>query len=281
MTLDVTAMATPGADDTSAAPAMAMADADDKSPAPAVTRAAAILTLIADEGRPLGLSDIARTLGLAKSSTLNLCVALEQAGLVRKGEAGYALGTKTVELGGAYVRGFNLVREFYRVCAESPVLQQELLQIAMLDGTMVLYLARHEGRAPLRLSATIGDKFPASITAVGTILLAELDPSVVREMFSDPGTMPAWTEHSVTSIDRLLAKLDATRYRGYAVDDGETNAGVYGLGVLLPRPGDAPLALGASLMKASMTPQRQELLVKELFQARDYLSSPRLIIRDR
>jgi hypothetical protein len=31
-------------------------------------------------------------------------------------------------------------------------------------------------------------------------------------------------------------------------------------------------------MKASMTPQRQELLVKELFQARDYLSSPRLIL---
>src|SRR5664279_2604251 len=110
----------------------------DKSPAPAVTRAAAILTLIAEQGRPLGLTDIARTLGLAKSSTLNLCIALEQAGLVLKGEAGYALGTKTVELGGAYVRGFNLVREFYRVCAESPVLQQELLQIAMLDGTMVL-----------------------------------------------------------------------------------------------------------------------------------------------
>lgn len=258
---------------------MAPPDADDRSPAPAVTRAAAILTLLAVEGHPLGLTDIARTLGLAKSSTLNLCLALEQAGLVRKGELGYSLGAKTVELGGAYVRGFDLVREFYRVCAESAVLQQELLQIAMLDGTMVLYLARHEGRSPLRLSATIGDKFPASITAVGTILLADFDPIVVREMFSAPGRLPAWTERSVTSTERLLAKLDETRERGYAVDDGETNAGVFGLAVLLPprKTGEAPLALGASLMKASISPERQELVVKELFDARDYLSSPRLI----
>ena len=52
--------------------------------------------------------------------------------------------------------------------AQEPVIQGELAQIAALDGTKVLYLGRHEGRAPLRLSATIGDRFPASITAVMT-----------------------------------------------------------------------------------------------------------------
>ncbi|WP_210767809.1 IclR family transcriptional regulator [Cellulomonas humilata] len=252
---------------------------DDKSPAPAVTRAAAILTLLAEQGRPLGLTDIARTLGLAKSSTLNLCIALEQAHLVSKNELGYALGRKTVELGGAYVRGFDLIREFYRVCAESVVLQHELLQIAMLDGTSVLYLARHEGRAPLRLSATVGDRFPATVTAVGSVLLAELDPAAVRDRFQAAGSLPAWTENSVTTVDGLLAKLEATRERGYAVDDGETNAGVYGLAVLLPpkRPGSEPLALGASLMKASLSPGREELIVSELLAARDHLSSPGLI----
>jgi DNA-binding IclR family transcriptional regulator len=258
---------------------MASTTADDKSPAPAVTRAAAILTLLATERRPLGPTDIARTLELAKSSTLNLCIALEQAGLVRKSELGYSLGRKTVELGGAYVRGFDLITEFYRICAESTVLQQELLHIAMLDDTMVLYLARHEGRAPLRLSATVGDKFPATITAVGTILLAQLDPAFIRKKFSSPESMQSWTVKSVTTTDQLLAKLDATRDRGYAIDDGETNIGVYGLAVLLPpgRSGDAPLALGTSLMKASMSPDRQETVVKELFEARDSLASPNLI----
>ena len=253
---------------------------DLRSPAPAVTRAAAVLALLAREGRPLGLSDIARALGVAKSSTLNLCVALEQADLVSRNELGYSLGRATVELGGAYVRGFDLVREFYRVCSTSRLLQHELLQIAMLDGTSVLYLARHEGRAPLRLSATVGDRFPAAITAVGTALLAELDPAEVRARFSAPDALPSWTPESTTSVDRLLAKLAETRDRGYAVDDGETNAGVYGLAILLPprRPGDAPLALGASLMKATATPTYLRAVVAALSDARERLTSPSLVV---
>jgi len=251
----------------------------DKSPAPAVTRAAAILTLIAEQGRPLGLTDIARTLGLAKSSTLNLCIALEQAKLISKNELGYSLGRKTVELGGAYVRGFDLIREFYRVCAESHVLRHELLQIAMLDNMMVLYLARHEGRAPLRLSATVGDRFPATVTAVGSVLLAQLDPAVVRDRFRGPDAFPTWTEKSVGTIDGLLTKLDGVRERGYAIDDGETHPGVFGLAVMLPprRPGEEPLAVGASLMKASMTPETEARVVAELIAAREHLSSPGLI----
>lgn len=251
----------------------------DKSPAPAVTRAAAIMTLIAEQGRPLRLTDIARTVGLAKSSTLNLCIALEQVNLVSKNELGYSLGRKTVELGGAYVRAFDLIREFYRVCAESPVLRHELLQIAMLDHAMVLYLARHEGRAQLRLSATVGDRFPATVTAVGSVLLAQLDPAVVRDRFRGPDAFPTWTENSVSTIDQLLTKLDAVRQRGYAIDDGETLPGVLGLAVVLPprRPGEAPLAIGASLIKASMTPETEPSVVAELIAAREHLSSPGLI----
>ncbi|MDM8084535.1 IclR family transcriptional regulator [Cellulomonas cellasea] len=248
-----------------------------RSPAPAVTRAAAILTLLAERG-PLGLTDIARALGLAKSSTLNLCLALEQAGLVRKTEHLYALGRTTVRLGGAFVREFDLVREFYRVCADSPVLRSELLQVAMLDGTDVLYLARHEGRAPLRLSASIGDRFPASVTAVGSALLALLDPEDVRERFSDPATMPRWTERSVATIDDLQRKLDATRARGFALDDGETHPGVLGLAVVLPprSPTEQPLALGASLMRDPSTTDRQDKIVAALLDARSALARPHL-----
>ncbi|WP_372594201.1 IclR family transcriptional regulator [Actinotalea sp.] len=251
-----------------------------KSPAPAVTRAAAILSLIAQEGRPLGLADIARRLDLAKSSTLNLCIALEQTGLLTRTELGYGLGRATVELGGAYVRGFDLIREFYRVCAASPVLQHELLQIAILDGTSVLYLARHEGRAPLRLSATVGDRFPATVTAVGAALLAEIDPAEVAARFADPSTLPSWTAHSTHTVEGLLAKLADTRDRGYAVDEGETNAGVYGVAVVLPprRSGDEPLALGASLMKPSATPEYVRTVVAALREAKEQLTSPSLVV---
>src|SRR5699024_12564233 len=56
-----------------------------RDPAPAVTRSLRILGLLADSSGPaLTLSDIARALGLAKSSTANLCLALEQGEMIQR-----------------------------------------------------------------------------------------------------------------------------------------------------------------------------------------------------
>ncbi len=143
--------------------------------APAVTRAVRILGLLADTPRQVRtLTEISRELGLAKSSVSNLCVALEEGGLIRRAGGGYLLGRRTVELGGAFLTGFDQIREFYRVCEDSEVLRRQLVQIAMLDGAGVLYLAVHEGRERFPLSANVGDRYPASATAVGTALLSEL-----------------------------------------------------------------------------------------------------------
>jgi IclR family transcriptional regulator, blcABC operon repressor len=252
---------------------------ESNSGAPAVTRAAAILTLLADSGAALSLTDIARALGLAKSSTFNLCNALEEAGLIARRDSSYYLGRRLVELGGAYLRTFDVVREFYRQCSDSMVLRHELLQLAVLDGTDVLYVARHEGRAPLRLSATIGDRFPASITAVGNILLAQLDPAVVADRYRDPSRLVQWTPRSVVSVDGLLVKLDRARKVGYAVDNGETNPSVVGLAVIVsPRTSaEDRFALGASLFMADDIDERRERVLPELRRVADALSNPMLV----
>ena len=141
---------------------------------PAVTRAIRVLDLLAEaRGAPRTLTEIARELGLAKSSVSNLCAALEEGGLVRRISAGYLLGRRTVDLGSAFLAGFNQIREFYRVCEESEVLRHQLVQIALLDGAQVLYLAIYEGRQRFPMSASVGDRYPASVTAVGTALLSE------------------------------------------------------------------------------------------------------------
>lgn len=251
--------------------------AEQRSPAPAVTRAAAILQLLA--GGPLPLSEVARALELAKSSTLNLLVALEQAELVQRQGDRYRLGAATAVLGGSYVRSFDVVSEFQRVCDAHPLLREQLLHLAVLHGNQVLYLARHEGVHPLRLSANVGDVFPASLTAVGNALLAELDDARVTELFADPDSLPVWTPRSVDTLDGLLTKLAATRRRGHAVDDRETNAGTIGAAVVVPprRPGEVHLALGVSLVHHQLAEGQMEQAVAALHDAQRALSTPRLV----
>lgn len=249
----------------------------DRSPAPAVTRALAILDLLTRSGgRALGLTEIARELHIAKSSTSNLCAALEEGGMILHEDDGFRLGRRNLELGGAYLSRFDQVREFYRITASHPVLRHELVQMAILDNTDVLYLARHEGEAPLRLSATIGDRFPASITAVGNALLSRLSNEEVRHRFSDPKTRPALTADSVTDVDGLIAKLEATRERGYSLDQGEVFPNVTGVAVVM-----APMvttgvevALGVSMVRMSASTHHVDRVADALVSLRDQLSNP-------
>lgn len=260
-----------------------MTDADNErggAQAPAVLRAVRVLELLAQTpGQVRTLTDIARELGIAKSSTSALCAALEQGGLVRRTEGGYLLGRRTVDIGSAYLAGFDQIREFYRICEESPVLSRQLVQIAMLDGSRVLYLAVFEGRERFPLSASVGDRYPASATAVGTALLAELEPRAVEDLYRDRSSLVTFTSRSIADLDALQERLELTRTRGYAVDEGGLHASVLGLAKLIPATGSGQpsFAIGVSLVHPQDTGEEQETVLAALTQAAAELERPVLV----
>lgn len=143
----------------------------------------------------------------------------------------------------------------------------------------MVYLARHEGRAPLRLSAAVGDRFPCSVTAVGRILLAQLSDDEIRALYPQDEDLAIWTEKSVSTVEGLLERLDTCRRQGYAIDDRETNAVVYGMAKLVParRDGDDPFAVGVSLMAAHATEEHRACVRTALAELRDHLAAPRLL----
>lgn len=239
----------------------------EKDPAPAVSRAVRILdVLAAANGVAQPLSDLARSIGAAKSSTSNLCAVLEAAGLIRRGDAGYTLGHRVVELGGAYLGGVSELEEFYRFCRDAPVLSHEVVQLAMLDGTHVVYLARHESLAPLRLIANVGDRFPAAPTALGNALLTRLDDDEIARRFDGPDAFPHRTAKSVRDLPGLLRKVHRARDAGFALDEEEVHPGITGIAMPIPpRSASSPaLAVGVSLLTDSATPERRDAVILEL-----------------
>ncbi|OYN88083.1 IclR family transcriptional regulator [Parenemella sanctibonifatiensis] len=242
---------------------------------PAASRTGHLLHLLAEEAKPMGLSQIARGLGLAKSSTLGLLTSLEAAGLVRRERSRYSLDAGVLRLASGFLRSYDVAAEFRHATQAFYGLSRELVQLAALAGTEVLYLTRHTGRSPLFVSAAPGDSFPAAITAVGTVLLAGLDDDEVSERYSGPDKFPMWTSESTANLPQLLRKLQRTRARGFAVDEGETNPGVVGIAVRVERGGrhNTPLAVGASLPRAGLTPRHRQLIIAELRELRDVLES--------
>ncbi|GAB4094875.1 IclR family transcriptional regulator [Brachybacterium horti] len=221
-----------------------------RDPSPAVSRAMGVLRALEAAGAPLTLSEVARGLGIAKSSASNICQALEAEGMIQRAESGYRLGLRTAELGGAFAAQFNQVREFYAVVEADPLLRGQVVQVAMLDVPDAIYLARHEGRRE-RLGTPLGSRLPLVHCAVGNAMLLAMGDAEVEEVLGASTFTPS-TELSVRTPQQVREKIAAARERGYAIDRGESFAGVHGVAAPLDpwQPGDPRMAVGVALSAA-------------------------------
>jgi DNA-binding IclR family transcriptional regulator len=246
--------------------------------APAVTRASRILDLLAESGgEPVGPSELARRLGLPKSSIANICGALADAGLVRRIGTGFALGRRLAELGGAYLASVDQVQEFYEASRRLRAGSEETVQFAVLDGLEVTYLARHDGRQPVQLTSGIGRRLPAFSTATGKAALASLSEEDLARRLGDLTMLPRVTRKAHATVDELRADLEEIRRRGYAIDDEQTMEGVVCYGVMVPsrQPGgDGPCAASITLLKVRATAERVPALIADLHWLADELSDP-------
>jgi len=245
--------------------------------APAVTRAVAVLdALAAEPGVAAGTSELSRRLGLPKSSIANICAALVEAGLLRRAGAGFRLGRRLAELGGAYLSAVDQVQEFYDACESLETASDETMQLGILDGTEVTYIARHDGRQPIRLASEIGRRLPASCTAMGKAAMASLDGDELAERLRGVRWLPTMTANSHRTVEALLADLEGVRERGYAIDDEETAEGVVCYAIAIPprRAGDNPYGASVTLLKARATEERRDLLVGDLRRLARMLTDP-------
>lgn len=245
--------------------------------APAVVRAVAVLDALAtSDSGVMTLSDLAREVGVPKSSTSTICNALEAGGLIRRDDLGYTLGRRVVELGGAYLMRMDQVRAFYDECAASPLFANETVRLSALAGIDTLCLARYEGHPALRLTAGIGDRFPASASAPGKALLARLDDSEIERRYHGITELPRITRRSRRTLARLLKDVALVRERGYAVDEQEAAEHVVGLATVVPTRGvrATQLAVSVTVLDTQAVPERRAELVDGLRNLARVLGNP-------
>jgi DNA-binding IclR family transcriptional regulator len=228
-----------------------------RSPSPALTRAAAILALLAEHPkRPLGPSELSRLARVPKSTVLNLCGAMVDEGLLRRGNGGYQLGNRLAELGNAYLKSVTEVEEFYGLCRIAYPAAPQTVQLGVLgDGLSVVYLARHDGRDPLNLglASEIGRSVPAHCTANGKALLAATSDEDFEARLPAEGRLESLTSASVHSVGGLRQELQATRDRGYSVERGEVVEGLhcFGIAVYTPRRSDELIGVSFTFTERS------------------------------
>lgn len=195
---------------------------------PAVVRTLDILELFLKGPGALSTADVIRETGVPRSTAHELLTTLTTRGYLRKDEATgrYSLGVTLLHLGSAYSERFDLLGAANLAARALSDRLRETASVAILQGTSVFYLAKVERRAALAIPSGIGQRLPASCTAIGKALLSAVPDEVLVTMYPDAENLPVMTERSIATLPGLLAELAAIRSRGYATEQGESTPGL-------------------------------------------------------
>jgi len=235
---------------------------------PAVARAAAAMdVLLASGGDPISLSDLARRIGVPKSSMANICSQLVEERLLLRVDGMYRLGPKLAALGAVYLASVDVVREFQNICSERDASLAATAKLASLgEHGEIVYLARHDLSRPSGLSLDIRVQQPAHCTASGKAILASLPDEAVTHWLKASSPLVRRTAKSITESAALWAAIGDARERGYAVDDEECIDGIVCVGTSINTKDDTGEVLGLSLalLKQHAVKNRVEAVAAEV-----------------
>ncbi|MFE6050274.1 IclR family transcriptional regulator [Kitasatospora sp. NPDC056446] len=220
--------------------------------AQAVQRALGLLHCFHDNGPDLSASDLARRVDLSVSTAHRLARTLVSAGFLEQDEqtARYRLGPAVAELGQLtfHQRGLHLAAPELEVLSRRTNATADL---AIRSGPHAVILVG----GSVRPDTGLGLRRPLHSTALGKVLLAWPRPGEAAA--STLGPLRPFTGRTITEPALLDEELERVRATGYALNDGESAAGVRTVAVpVLDGGGQARFALAVRSTPAHLTDDR-------------------------
>ena len=198
-----------------------------------IARAADILRALGKETQGLSLGQIARKVDLPRSTVQRIVGALATEGFIstEDGSGGIRLGPEIQMLAQASVRDTKdmLRPTMQRIADETG----ETVDLAIMDGSKMLFVDQIVGRHRLRTVSSIGESFPLTTTANGKAALACLNEAdaarlALAESESKPGAMGR--------LPGLLQEIQTIRDGALARDEDNHTEGVSALGFAIQDP---------------------------------------------
>jgi DNA-binding IclR family transcriptional regulator len=207
-----------------------------------VSHASQILLLLR-EREDLRVSDVAESLGVARSTAHRLLTTLCQHGFVvqARTRGTYRAGPQLVEVGLAALRGVDVRRVAHAHLEALSAELRETVSLIVVQAATSWFLDSVESIEPLRVTSRTGHSLPAHCTSGGKVLLAELGADALRRVYPDE-RLPTVTARTVASRSALEAELETARRQGYATNFEGGQVGVSGVAVLVRDPEGRPLA---------------------------------------
>lgn len=191
-----------------------------------VGTAIALLKCFTADEQELGVTDLSRKLGVAKSTVHRLARTLIADGMLEQNAENekYRLGLALFGLGALVRRRMNLSSEARQDLFALRQATGETVQLAILDGSEIMFVYNLESTQAIRVNSDIGVRKPAFCTASGRAVLAFQPDDALGAVMA--AGLTARTPKTETDPIRLRHLLAQVRQRGYAIEDEESEVGM-------------------------------------------------------
>jgi len=194
-----------------------------------LVKALAILDCFSADRPELGVSEMARQLGMPTSTVGRLLVTLHSAGVLNQDPSTqrYRIGSKVLAWSAVYMNGLDVREKARPMLEELHRLTQETVNLYVLDGLERVCVDRIESPQRLRVIVHIGERLPLYAGSAGKAILAYVPSALAERILEKP--LERMADNTITDPDKLLAELRFIRARGYATSHSERFTDVLGL----------------------------------------------------
>ena len=178
-----------------------------------------VLDMFTQDRPVVGIAEVARELGVHRSTASRLAATLATAGYLEvAGEQGrYRLAAKLAVLGEVAAASSDLRGAALPALRDLVSRLGETGHLGVLEGTEAVTVAVVDGWQTVRMHSWVGKRSPAHCSSMGKVLLAGLRPAELAACYPDRD-LPSCTPATITSLAKLEKCLADVRSRGYAED---------------------------------------------------------------
>lgn len=188
---------------------------------PAIEKCFSILSLLAEEKRSLGYSEVVRALDLNKSTVFNILHTLNELNILEKDAYGqFRLGSRLFILGNAAAGGSELIHAVHPYLEALNNKFKLSAFLGILAENAVIIIDKADQANAIKVSSEVGMKIPVDAGVAGKALLAQLPPEKIDAILSRI-TLKQYTKSTV--VDKAAYKRDLRRIKedGIAYDQDE------------------------------------------------------------
>ena len=188
-----------------------------------VAKAIALLNCFSDNQTRLRLKELSAMTKINQTTAYRMLMTLKENNLIEHNDEFYSLGRGFLKYENIVLNSMEIRRIALPYLEELSNNLRVNVNLAVLNGTEVLYIARAETPYCAYGYFHIGMRRPIHCTALGKVLTCK-SPEVARECFKR-GVIQC-TLNTITDEAAFLQEIEKVRLQGYAVDAEEWSNGI-------------------------------------------------------